>query len=85
MPGMEQTDENPQSVPGCPQDMFMPMDMTVAKPEILGLRKGWSGGVQGMMTLVRVLPPQLYNKIMQLKTQHSHGMPEMPGMPNHSS
>jgi len=64
---------NPKLVPGFPQDMFMPMDQVVAKPETYGLRPTWSGGVQGMMTLVRVLEPALYNKIMELKAQASKG------------
>ena len=33
----------------------MVMDDLVAKPETYGLRKGWSGGTMGMMTIVRVL------------------------------
>jgi manganese oxidase len=51
-------------VPGYPQDMMMPMDDAVAKPETYGLAPGWSGGVAGMMTLVRVLPPDLYQSVM---------------------
>jgi hypothetical protein len=49
-------------VPGYPQDMWMPMDDRVAKPETRGLRPGWSGAVQGMTTLVRVFPPKEYQK-----------------------
>ena len=73
-------------VPGYPQDMFMVMDDEVAKPETYGLRRTWSGGVMGMMTLVRVLEPPLYDKITALQaraargkstrrvlTQHHHG------------
>jgi hypothetical protein len=52
-------------VPGFPQDMFMPMDDEVAKPETYGLAKNWTGATQGMMTLVRVLPPDRYDEIMQ--------------------
>ena len=49
-------------VPGYPQDadMGMEMDEDVAKPENVGLMKGWSADMMGMMTLVRVLPPDLY-------------------------
>jgi hypothetical protein len=43
--------------------MFMAMDEMVAKPESRGLRPTWSGGVMGMMTLVRVLEPPLYDEI----------------------
>jgi manganese oxidase len=60
------------SVPGFPQDAFMEgpamaMDAMVEKPENDGLRPGWSGFMQGMMTLVRVLPPDRYNRIMELR------------------
>jgi hypothetical protein len=56
------------SVPGFPQDAFMEgpamaMDKMVDKPENYGLRSGWSGYMQGMMTFVRVLEPELYDKI----------------------
>ena len=50
-------------VPGFPQDAYMEgpmmaMDKAVSKPENYGLPPGWSGFMQGMMTLVRVLPPE---------------------------
>jgi hypothetical protein len=53
-------------VPGYPQDMWMPMDDAVAKPETYGLRPSWSGAVQGMMTLVRIFPADDYQKMMDL-------------------
>jgi manganese oxidase len=77
-PGMQMESQNPQLAPGYPQDMFMPTDQLVTKPETFGLRKGWSGGVQGMMTLVRVLPPELYDKIVELQKRQSGEMPAMP-------
>jgi hypothetical protein len=57
-----------------PQDAFMEgpmmaMDAEVAKPEADGLPPGWSGFVGGMMTLVRVMPPDRFDKIMALKAQ----------------
>ncbi len=57
-----------------PQDAFMEgpmmaMDEQVEKPETFGLPEGWSGYMGGMMTLVRVLPPKLYEKIMALKAK----------------
>ncbi|HEY6293014.1 MAG TPA: copper oxidase [Terriglobia bacterium] len=59
---------NPWQVPGYPQDMAMamsmPMDEALAKPETYGLAPGWSAGMMGMMTLVRVLPPALYDEVM---------------------
>jgi len=63
---------NANSIPGFPQDAYMegPMmnvDRLVQKPENSGLRPGWSSYMQGMMTLVRVLPPDLYDKILALQ------------------
>ena len=55
--------------PGYPQDMFMVMDDLVAKPETYGMRRGWSGGTMGMMTVVRVLQPDLFDKIQELKAE----------------
>ena len=57
------------SVPGFPQDAFMDMGMdeAVAKPETYGLPRNWSANMMGMMTLVRVLPPEKYDQIMALK------------------
>ena len=57
--------------PGYPQDMFMVMDEMVAKPETYGLRPGWSGGTMGMMTIVRVLQPALFDKIQELKAEQA--------------
>jgi hypothetical protein len=53
--------------PGYPQDMHMVMDDLVAKPETFGLRPGWSAGTMGMMTIVRVLQPAMFDRIQQLK------------------
>jgi manganese oxidase len=57
--------------PGFPQDMVMVMDDMVAKPETYGLRRGWTGGTMGMMTIVRVLNPDLFDKIQQLKAEQA--------------
>ena len=55
-------------VSGYPQDMWMPMDeLAGKKPEIYGLRESWTGAMMGMMTLVRVVEPDLYAKIEQLR------------------
>lgn len=73
------------SIPGFPQDAFMEgpamaMDKMVDKPENYGLRPGWSGFMQGMMTFLRVLPPEMYDKVMALREQRN-GKPQiMPGM-----
>ena len=91
MPGMQmsapQVSKDANSVPGFPQDAFMEgpmmaMDKMVDKPENLGLRPGWSGFMAGMMTFVRVLPPDKYEEIMKLRTkqQGKKPMPDMPGL-----
>ncbi len=76
--GMEmmETDvsKDANSVPGFPQDAFMEgpgmaMDKMVEKPENYGLRPGWSGFMQGMMTFVRVLEPEKYDEIMRMKVK----------------
>ena len=79
--------KNANSIPGFPQDAFMEgpmmaMDKMVYKPENYGLRPGWSGFMSGMMTFVRVLPPDKYDKIMELRErqQPKKPMSDMPGM-----
>lgn len=69
---MPELPKNADQVPLFPQDAYMEgpmmaMDKEVEKPETFGLRPGWSGFMAGMMTLVRVLPPEQYEKIMELK------------------
>ena len=71
---MPELPKNANQVPLFPQDAFMEgpmmaMDKEVDKPETYGLPAGWSGFVGGMMTLVRVLPPEQYEKIMDLKAK----------------
>jgi Putative multicopper oxidases len=63
--------KDPKQVPGYPQDMFMVMDEMFVKPETYGLRAGWTGGMQGMMTLVRVVEPDLYAEIQRRRAQQS--------------
>lgn len=71
-------DPEKKKVPGYPQDMWMVEDEKYAwKPENYGLRKGWTGGMMGMMTLVRVVTPEVYDKIMELKAKN----PQRPGQP----
>jgi len=79
---------NADAVPGFPQDAYMegPMmaiDQAVDKPENYGLRPGWSGFMQGMMTFVRVLPPDKYDEVMRHTTTgekpQTPGMESMPG------
>jgi hypothetical protein len=77
---------NANSVPGFPQDAYMEgpmmaMDDVVVKPQNYGLRPGWSGFMQGMMTFVRVLPPDKYDEVMaQINKGAKPSMPDMPGM-----
>ena len=52
-------------VPGYPQDMIMIMDKEVAKPHTYGLPPGWTASMMGMMTLVRVLPPNMYDEVQR--------------------
>jgi hypothetical protein len=84
------SDANSKAAPGYPQDatMAMPMDAAVAKPENNGLAANWSGAFQGMMTVVRVLPPDKYDKLMadikagRIDPAQKRGMQmdNMPGM-----
>ncbi|HVS15346.1 MAG TPA: copper oxidase [Thermoanaerobaculia bacterium] len=61
---------NARRVPGYPQDMYMVMDEAFAeKPETWGLRKGWTGGMMGMMTMIRVLPPAMFDRIQELERE----------------
>ena len=69
-------DPEKKRIPGYPQDMWMPADSMYQKPENYGLRKGWSGAMGGMMTLVRVLPPDKYDHIMQLIQAQAQRSPE---------
>jgi hypothetical protein len=90
IPGMQHVDmdmssdvsPNANKVPGFPQDAYMegPMmaiDAMVAKPQNSGLPAGWSGFMQGMMTFVRVLPPDEYDQLM--KGIRERQPPNMPG------
>jgi hypothetical protein len=88
--GKPDVSKDANSVPGFPQDAFMEgpmmaMDKMVDKPENFGLRPGWSGFMAGMMTFVRVLPPDKYDQIMELRKKQEDKKPmkmDMPGMEN---
>jgi FtsP/CotA-like multicopper oxidase with cupredoxin domain len=68
-------------VPGFPQDMVMIMDKEVAKPHTYGLPPGWTAAMMGMMTLVRVLPPAMYDEVMR---RIRDGIVELPAaVPGH--
>lgn len=60
---------NANNIPNFPQDAYMEgpmmnMDKMVERPENYGLRPGWSQFMQGMMTFIRVLPPEKYDEVM---------------------
>ena len=76
----DQQMETKKLVPGYPQDdmmMMMIVDEAVAKPETNGLPPGWSASLQGMMSLVRVLPPDKYDQLM---ADIKAGRIQQPGM-----
>jgi hypothetical protein len=84
--GQADVSKDANSVPGFPQDAFMEspamaIDAMVEKPETHALRPGWSGYMQGMMTLIRVLPAERYDEIERLREQRrKNGSATMPGM-----
>jgi manganese oxidase len=62
---------NASAVAGFPQDglMEMGMDQAVNKsPEFMELPSGWSAGMQGMMTLLRIMPPSQYDRYLAAKS-----------------
>jgi len=66
---MQETAPNAENVPNYPQDALMEgpmmqMDALVNKPENLGLNADWSRFMQGMMTFVRVLPAEQYDRVI---------------------
>jgi hypothetical protein len=74
--GEMQVDVAPDAnnVPNFPQDAYMEgpmmtMDAAVERPENYGLRPGWSGYMQGMMTFVRVLEPDRYDDVLSRMKQ----------------
>lgn len=71
---------NANAVPGFPQDAFMEMamDELVAKAETHGLPQNWSAGMMGMMTLVRVVHPDLYDMIMAMRGKPVEKKPAAP-------
>lgn len=94
MPGMQMSPgeiaPNANSIPNFPQDAFMEgsmmnMDSMVATPATAGLLPGWSAQMQGMMTLIRVLPQPGYDRmIASIRNHHEDNKrrpdDSMPGM-----
>jgi FtsP/CotA-like multicopper oxidase with cupredoxin domain len=50
------------------------MSRVEGRPEAIGMRPGWSMGVEGLMNVVRVLPPELYDTIMSKLGHAGHKM-----------
>jgi FtsP/CotA-like multicopper oxidase with cupredoxin domain len=87
-------DNSSHRVPGFPQDMMDMMGMLperdlkkINKPQTRGMRRNWFAGVEALHTIVRVLPPDLYDKVVSGKGDISPGASvpgggsgEMPGM-----
>jgi len=81
-------DPEKKQVPGYPQDMWMDMSNWIPnKAEFHGLRQTWDRAMMGMMTLVRVLPNELYDQIMEMKSKEPEAKedaePEPPGQHKH--
>jgi hypothetical protein len=79
-----ETAANANSVPNFPQDAFMEgsmmnMDAMVATPANAGLLPGWSAQMQGMMTLLRVLPQPAYEPMTQSIRNHESIMSNRKG------
>jgi FtsP/CotA-like multicopper oxidase with cupredoxin domain len=60
-----------RKVPGFPADMMDMVDVysepeikKLNKPETRGMRRSWFTGLEALHTIVRVLPPELYDKIV---------------------
>lgn len=91
MPSMQRPGEMAAPVPGYPQDM---MDMhgmhpeshikRFNKPETRGMRANWYTGVEGLMTVVRVLPQELYDQVMSGEGQILPGA-RVPGDSSHQA
>jgi hypothetical protein len=63
--------KNARKVPGYPADMMDMMGMyseseikKLNKPGTRGMRRNWFAGIEALHTIVRVLPPELYDKVV---------------------
>ena len=65
MDGMKMDEtKKPSGKPRSPYAMDMSwMEMIEGRREAAGMRAGWSMGIEGLSTVVRVLPPKLYDRI----------------------
>jgi hypothetical protein len=80
--------EDPRyKVPGYPQDhmdmhgmMYTNADLAkINKPLTRGMRSSWYMGVEALMTVLRVLPPDLYDKVLTGKGEVKPGA-SVPGL-----
>jgi hypothetical protein len=69
-----------QKVPGYPADMMDMMGMfseadqkKLNKPQTRGMRRNWFAGIEALHTVVRVLPPDLYDKVVSGKGEVEAG------------
>jgi hypothetical protein len=74
--------------PGYPADMMDMMGMyseaeikKLTKPETRGMRRGWYAGIEALHTIVRVLPPDLYDKVVSGKGEIEPGASVPGGSP----
>jgi manganese oxidase len=79
-----------RKVPGYPADMMdmmvMPSESEIkklAKPETRGMRRDWFAGIEALHTIVRVLPPELYDKVVSGKGGIAPGASVPGGHENH--
>ena len=81
MQGPEPTPRDADRVRGFPQDAFMEMDMDemVVKPETYGLPKKWTAGMMGMMSIIRILPPDKYDQVMAMRKKNEPQQPHQHG------
>ncbi len=56
------------------------MDRVEGRREAIGMRPGWSMGVEGLSTVVRILPPDQFDMIMEAEIQSGHHMHHMEKM-----
>ena len=78
-----------KTVPGFPQNMAGMMTRSKKEIEKLnsrwqtrGMRKDWFDGVEGLMTVVRVLPPELYERVVSGKEEVPPGASVPGGAPS---
>jgi manganese oxidase len=89
-PGLGNKEDPRYKVPGFPQETGMMAMMTEAEmakidknPLTRGMRQNWHMGVMGLFTVVRVLPPDLYDKVVSGKGEVLPGASVPGSMPPH--